>query len=73
MYWKVNGKIGKLEPRSEVCMFEGYPKGMRGSLSCSRQDNKVILLTNVMFWKQLYEKLKIWKQGNYGRVIDFSD
>ena len=45
----MKGKIGKLEPRSEVCMFEGYPKGMRGSLSCSRQDNKVILLTNVMF------------------------
>ncbi|RVW21514.1 Retrovirus-related Pol polyprotein from transposon TNT 1-94 [Vitis vinifera] len=27
------GKTGKLEPRSEVCMFVGYPKGTRGDLT----------------------------------------
>ncbi|KAL6327213.1 hypothetical protein AAG906_015252 [Vitis piasezkii] len=29
----LKGKTGKLEPRSEVCMFVGYPKGTRGDLT----------------------------------------
>ena len=28
----LKGKIGKLEPRTEVCMFVGYPKVTRGGL-----------------------------------------
>ena len=26
----LKGKIGKLEPRTEICLFFGYPKGTRG-------------------------------------------
>ena len=39
----LKGKTGKLEPRSEVCMFVGYPKGTRGGMFYSYQDNKVFV------------------------------
>ena len=39
----LKGKTGKLEPRTEVCLFVGYPKGTRGGLFYSPQDKKVFL------------------------------
>ncbi|RVX18428.1 Retrovirus-related Pol polyprotein from transposon TNT 1-94 [Vitis vinifera] len=47
-------KTGKLEPRSEVCMFVGYPKGTRGGLFYSAQDNKVFVSTNATFLEYNY-------------------
>ena len=50
----LKGKTGKLEPRSEVCMFVGYPKGTRGGLFYSAQDNKVFVSTNATFLEYNY-------------------
>ena len=50
----LKGKTGKLEPRSEVCMFVGYPKGTRGGLFYSTQDNKVFVSTNATFLEHNY-------------------
>ena len=50
----LKGKIGKLEPRIELCMFVGYPKGMRGSLFYSPSDKKVFVSTNVTFLEYDY-------------------
>ena len=36
-------KGSKMDSRSEVCMFVGYPKGTRGGLFYSSQDRKVIV------------------------------
>ncbi|KAH9670955.1 hypothetical protein KPL70_017162 [Citrus sinensis] len=38
-------KADKMDSRSEVCMFVGYPKGTRGGLFYSPQDRKVIVST----------------------------
>ncbi|KAL6327640.1 hypothetical protein AAG906_022203 [Vitis piasezkii] len=51
---RVKGKDGKLEPRSKVCMFVGYPKGTRGGLFYSAQDNKVFVSTNATFLEYNY-------------------
>ena len=45
----LKGKTGKLEPRTEVCMFVGYPKGIRGGLFYSPLDKKVFVSTNATF------------------------
>ncbi|RVW45213.1 Retrovirus-related Pol polyprotein from transposon TNT 1-94 [Vitis vinifera] len=50
----LKGKTGKLEPRSEVCMFVGYPKGTRGGMFYSAQDNKVFVSTNATFLEYNY-------------------
>ncbi|KAH9704344.1 hypothetical protein KPL70_011418 [Citrus sinensis] len=39
-------KVDKMDSRSEVCMFVGYPKGTRGGLFYSPQDRKVIVSTH---------------------------
>ena len=39
-------KADKMDSRSEVCMFLGYPKGTRGGLFYSSQDRKVIVSTH---------------------------
>ncbi|KAH9671402.1 Integrase catalytic domain-containing protein [Citrus sinensis] len=39
-------KADKMNSRSEVCMFVGYPKGTRGGLFYSPQDRKVIVSTH---------------------------
>ncbi|XP_075478998.1 uncharacterized protein LOC142519865 [Primulina tabacum] len=38
-----------MEPRSELCMFVGYPKGTRGYYFYSHQDKKVFVSTNATF------------------------
>ena len=50
----LKGKTGKLEPRTEVCMFVGYPKGTRGDLFYSPYDKKVFVSTNTTFLKDDY-------------------
>ena len=50
----LKGKTGKLEPRTEVCLFVGYPKGTRGGLFYSPQDNKVFVSTNATFLENDY-------------------
>ena len=50
----LKGKTGKLEPRTEVCMFVGYPKGTRGGLFYSPSDKKVFVSTNVTFLEDDY-------------------
>ena len=52
----LKGKTGKLEPRIEVCMFVGYPKGKRGGLFYSPSDKKVFVLTNATFLADDYMK-----------------
>ena len=50
----LKGRTGKLEPRSKVCIFVGYPKGTRGGLFYSPQDNKVFVSTNATFLENNY-------------------
>ena len=50
----LKGKTGKLEPRTKVCMFVGYPKGTRGGLFYSPTDKKVFVLTNATFLQDDY-------------------
>ena len=50
----LKGKTRKLEPRTEVCMFVGYPKGTRGGLLYSPSDKKVFVSKNVTFLEDDY-------------------
>ena len=55
----LKGKTGKLEPRTEVCLFVGYPKGTRGGFFYSPQDKKVFASSNATFLENDYkEKFK---------------
>ncbi|EXC18499.1 Retrovirus-related Pol polyprotein from transposon TNT 1-94 [Morus notabilis] len=47
-------KTGKLEPRSEVYIFVGYPQGTRGGLFYSQADQKVFVSTNATFLEHDY-------------------
>ena len=49
-------KTGKLEPRSELCIFVGYLNGTRGGLFYSHQDKKVFVSTNATFLEHDYMK-----------------
>ena len=44
----------KLESRTEVCLFIGYPKGTRGGLFYSSLEKKVIVSTNAKFFEEDY-------------------
>ena len=50
----LKGKTGKLEPRTQVCVFVGYPKGTRGGLFYSPQDKKVFVSSNTTFLENDY-------------------
>ncbi|XP_073025153.1 uncharacterized protein [Primulina eburnea] len=50
----LKGKTGNLEPRSEVCIFVGYPKGTRGGLFYNATENKVFVSTNATFLEHKY-------------------
>ena len=49
---KTNPK--KLESRSKVCFFVGYPKETRGGLFYSTEENKVFVSTNATFLEEDY-------------------
>ncbi|KAA0037509.1 gag/pol protein [Cucumis melo var. makuwa] len=42
----------KLEPRSRLCQFVGYPKETRGGLFFDPQENRVFVSTNATFLKE---------------------
>ena len=44
----------KLESRTEVCLFIGYPKGTRGGLFYSFSEKKIIVSTNLKFLEEDY-------------------
>ncbi|WBP92221.1 reverse transcriptase domain-containing protein [Kitasatospora cathayae] len=44
----------KLEPRTKVCFFVGYPKETRGGLFYSADENKVFVSTNATFLEEDY-------------------
>ena len=39
----------KLEPRSDKCIFVGYPRETKGYYFCNHQENKVFIVQNVIF------------------------
>ena len=50
----LKGKTGKLESRSEVCMFVGYSKETRGGIFYSPKENKTFVSTNATFLEHDY-------------------
>ena len=44
----------KLETRTDVCLFVGYPKGKKGYMFYDPQDQKVFVSTNVRFIEENY-------------------
>ena len=46
----------KLEHRSKLCLFVGYPKETRGGLFYNPQDNKVFFSTNATFLEEEHIK-----------------
>jgi hypothetical protein len=50
----LKGKSDKLEAKTEVCLFVGYPKGTMGGLFYSQKDNKVFVSTNAMYLEEDY-------------------
>ena len=42
--------------RTEVCMFIGYPKGIRGGILYSSKDKKVFVSTHATFLEKDYMK-----------------
>ena len=47
-------EAGKLDARSEVCIFVGYPKGTKGGYFYNPKENKVIVSTNATFLEESY-------------------
>ena len=47
-------KTSKLESRTEVCLFIGYPKGTRGGLFYSPKEKKVFVSTHATFLENDY-------------------
>lgn len=50
----LKGKADKLESRTDVCLFVGYPKGTKGGLFYDPKDKKVIVNTNARFLEEDY-------------------
>ena len=44
----------KLESRSKLCLFVGYPKGIAGGYFFDPKDNKVFVLTNATFLEEYH-------------------
>ena len=49
-------KSQKLESRTKMCMFIGYPKGTRGGMFYNLKENKVIVSTYTTFLEKDYMK-----------------
>ncbi|XP_075111333.1 uncharacterized protein LOC142181742 [Nicotiana tabacum] len=50
----LKGKADKLESRTEVCIFIGYPKGTKGGLFYCPKEKKVIVTANARFLEEDY-------------------
>ena len=48
------GNIGKLDSRTEVCLFIGYPKGTRGGIFYNIKNKKVFMSTHATFLEHEY-------------------
>ena len=48
------GKTGKLDSRTEVCLFIGYPKGTRSGIFYNPRDKKVFESTHATFFEHEY-------------------
>ena len=48
------GKIRKLDSRTEVCLFIGYPKGTRGGIFYNPRDKKVFVSKHATFLEHEY-------------------
>ena len=44
----------KLEARTEVCLFVGYPRGTKGYIFYDSQEQKVFVSTNAKFLEEDY-------------------
>ena len=44
----------KLEARSEVCLFVGYPRGTKGYLFYDPKEQRVLVSTNTRFLEEDY-------------------
>ena len=50
----IKGNTDKLESRTKVYFFIGYPRGTKGGLFYSPKDQKVIVSTNAIFIENDY-------------------
>ena len=50
----LKGNAGKLEPRTKVCLFVGYPRGTKGGLFYSSKDQMIIVSTNARYLEEDY-------------------
>ena len=50
----LKGKTEKLDTKSELCYFVGYPKGTKGWLFNDPREHIVLVSTNVVFMKDDY-------------------
>ena len=50
----LKGKTDKLEAKTEVCMFLGYSKEIKGYLFYNHKDKKVFVSTNAKFLEDDY-------------------
>ena len=50
----LKGDTDKLESRTEVCLFVGYPKGTKGGLFYNPKNQKIIVSTNARFLEEDY-------------------
>ena len=48
------GKTEKLDSRTEVCLFIGYPKGTGGGIFCNPRDKKVFVSTHATLLEHEY-------------------
>ena len=48
------GKTEKLDSRTKVCLFIGYPKGTRGGIFYNPRDKKVFVSTHATFLEHEY-------------------
>ena len=63
------GKIRKLDSRTEVCLFIGYPKGTRGSIFYNPRDKKVFVSTHAMFLEHEYTMISNNVVRYYLRIL----
>ncbi|KAL5573866.1 hypothetical protein UlMin_023463 [Ulmus minor] len=64
----------KLDSRSEVCMFVGYPRETKGGYFYSPKENKVFVSTNVTFLEESYvqdfkSRTKIMLEDMYNNIV----
>ena len=50
----LKGKMDKMESRSDICLFVGYPKGTRGYYFYNPQEKKIFVSTNAIFLEDKY-------------------